>query len=131
MIDARDGHPRPLRQFYAIAQYTRFIRPGFTVLSSQGDNLLAALSPDGRRLVLVATNWSGEDAVEDIDLTAFHRPGAAAAIYRTAEDPAVSLAYEAGRVDDAGHLIDRQPPASVSTYVIDGPPVAALPCSLP
>ena len=125
VIDARNGHPRPLRQFYAIAQYTRFVRPGFTVLSSQGDTL-AALSPDRRRLVLVATNGSGEAAVHDIDLTAFRRPGAAVAIYRTAEDPAVSLSYAPGRVNRAGHLIDRQPPNSVSTYVIDGPPVAAL-----
>jgi O-glycosyl hydrolase len=123
VIDARSGRPRPLRQFYAMAQYTRFIRPGFMVLSSQGDNTLAALSPDGRRLVLVATNWSGEDAVEDIDLSQFHRPGAAVAVYRTAEDPAISLAYEAGRVNDAGHLIDRLPPASVTTYVIEGEPV--------
>lgn len=124
VIDARDGHPRPLRQFYAIAQYTRFIRPGFTVLPSQGDTL-AALSPDGRRLVLVSTNGGGEEAVADIDLTRFHRPGAAVAVYRTTEDPAVSLAHAAGRVDDAGHLIDRQPPASVTTYVIEGEPVAA------
>ena len=131
VIDARGGHPRPLRQFYAIAQYTRFIRPGFKVLSSQGDDVLAALSPDGRRLVLVATNWGGEGAVEDIDLAEFHRPGAAVAVYRTTEDPAVSLAYEAGRVDDAGPLTDRQPPASVSTYVIEGPPIAALSRSLP
>ena len=123
VIDARNGHPRPLRQFYAIAQYTRFIRPGFTVLSSQGDTL-AALSPDRRRLVLVATNGSGTDAVHDIDLTAFRRAGAAVAIYRTAENPAVSLSYKPGRVNRAGHLIDRQPPNSVSTYVIDGPPVA-------
>jgi hypothetical protein len=49
------------------------------------------------------------------------------AVYRTAEDPAISLAYEAGRVNDAGHLIDRLPPASVNTYVIEGEPVAALP----
>lgn len=122
VIDARDGHPRPLRQFYAIAQYTRFIRPGFTVLSSQG-NMLAALSPDGRRLVLVAVNEGGEEGAADIDLIQFHRPGATVAVYRTTEDPVVSLAYEAGRVDDAGHLIDRQPPASVSTYVIEGEPI--------
>ena len=89
------------------------------------------MSPDRRRLVLVAANWNGEGAVEDIDLTAFRRPGAAVAIYRTTEDPAVSLAYEAGRVGNAGHLIDRQPSGSVSTYVIDGPPVATLRRSAP
>lgn len=122
VIDARDGHPRPMRQFYAIAQYTRFIRPGYTVLSSQGDTL-AALSPDRRRLVLVAVNRGGEDATADIDLTRLRRPGAAVAIYRTTQDPAISLARGVGQVNRSGHLIDRQPAASVTTYVIDGRPV--------
>lgn len=124
IIDAEGGHPRLLRQFYAIAQYTRFIRPGFTVLSSQGDNTLATLSPDGRRLVLVATNEQDDNATEDIDLTQFHRPGAAVAVYRTTADPSVNLAPEAGRVNDADHFIDDQPGSSVNTYVIEGEPIA-------
>ena len=124
VIDAADGHPHPLRQFYAIAQYTRFIRPGFRVLSSQGDDALAALSPDGRRLVLVSINPRGEEAAVDFDLTAFGWSGAAAAIYRTTADPSVSLAQEAGRVNEAGHLVDRQPASGVTTYVVEGTPVA-------
>jgi len=125
VIDAKDGHPRLLRQFYAIAQYTRFIRPGFTVLSSRGDDAIAALSPDGRRLVLVATNWRDGEAAADFDLAQFQRPGAAVAVYRTTADPSISLAQEAGQVDDAGHLADRQPASSITTYVIDGEPTAA------
>jgi len=124
VIDARDGHPRLLRQFYAIAQYTRFIRPGFTVLSSQGDNTLAALSPDGRRLVVVAINPRDEETTGDFDVTELHRPGAAVTVYRTAADPSVSLTQEAGQVNDAGHLVDRQPPSSINTYVIEGDPIA-------
>jgi len=127
VIDAKNGHPRPLRQFYAIAQYTRFIRPGFTVLSSQGDNTLGALSPDGRRLVLVAINARDEGATEDFDLTQFHWPGATVAVYRTTADPLVSLAEETGRVNDAGHLVDCQPPSSITTYVLDGAPIVVQP----
>ena len=124
VIDATSGHPRPLRQFYAIAQHTRFIRPGFAVLRSQGD-VLAALSPDGRRLVLVATN-EGEAAVaQDFDLAQLSRARASVRVYRTTADPAVSLREEAGRVNKAGHLLDRLPPGSVNTYVVDGWPVAA------
>ena len=123
LIDATSGRARLLRQFYAIAQYTRFIRPGFAVLSSQGDNTLAALSPNGRRLVLVATNGRNQDAAEDFDLTQMHRLGAVVRIYRTTADSLVNLAEEMGRVNVAGHLIDRQPPSSISTYVLDGEPV--------
>lgn len=124
IIDAASGHPRLLRQFYAIAQYTRFIRPGFTVLASEGDDTLAALSPDGRKLVLVATNEQDQNAIADFDLTQFHTSGAAVAVYRTTADPSVTLASDTGRVNDAGHLIDRQPGSSVNTYVIEGEPIA-------
>lgn len=122
VIAFRSGHPQPLKQFYAIAQYTRFIRPGFSILASGGDNLLAALSPDGRRLVLVAINSGGSETNEDVDLTAFHRPGATIAVYRTTADPLVDLASATERVDTAGHLSDRLPAGSVTTYVIDGTP---------
>jgi O-glycosyl hydrolase len=125
VIDLKGGHPRPLKQFYTIAQFTRFIRPGFTVLSSRGENTLAAMSPDRRRLVLVAINRGDADEREDFDLGAFHRPGAAVAVYRTTADPSSNLAHEVAQVNAAGHLIDRQPPSSVTTYVIDGGPVAA------
>ena len=124
LIDAKGGHPRLLKQFYAVAQYTRFIRPGFTVLSSQGGNTLGALSPDGRRLVLVAVNARDEGATEDFDLTQLHRTGAAVAVYRTTADPSASLVEETGRVDGAGHLVDRQPPFSITTYVLEGEPIA-------
>ena len=77
------------------------------------------MSLDRRRLVLVAANGSGKGAVHDIDLTALHRSHAAVAISRTTEDPAVSLAFEPGRANNASHLIDRQSPNPVSTYVID------------
>jgi hypothetical protein len=75
--------------------------------------------------VLVATNDRNQDAAEDFDLTQMHRLGATVRIYRTTADSLVNLAEEAGRVNAAGHLIDRQPPSSISTYVLDGEPIAA------
>ncbi len=124
VIDVKSGHPVPLKQFYAIAQFTRFIRPGFTMLALQGDNTVAGLSPDRRRLVLATINRSGADEIADFDLTAFHRSGAAVAVYRTTADPAVNLAPAQVRIAADGHLVDHQPPSSVTTYVIDGEPAA-------
>ncbi len=119
VVDFGTGRPRPLKQFYAIAQYTRFIRPGFSVLRSQGGGLTAALSPDGRRLVLVAINHGAGDAAEDIDLSSLDRPGQPVAVYRTTETG--DLVQSQSRVGAGGHLLDREPPASVTTYVIDRP----------
>ena len=123
VIDVDSGRPRPLKQFYAIAQYTRFIRPGFVVLSGGADNWVAAMSPDRRRLVLVAINRDEAERATDFDLGAAGRPGAAVAVYRTTADASTNLAHETARIDAKGHLIDRQPPSSVTTYVIDGSPL--------
>ena len=123
VVDIKSGRPRPLKQFYTIAQFTRFIRPGFTVLSGGGDNMVAAMSPDRRRLVLVAINRGAVDKTEDFDLGAVHRPGAPVAIYRTTGDPSVNLSRSGLTVNRDGHLIDRQPSSSVTTYLLDGEPM--------
>lgn len=127
VIDTAAGGLRLQKQYYAIAQYTRFIRPGFTVLDGPPSNTTAALSADGRRLVLVAINVGDGAALEDFDLSRLHRAGAAVRVYRTSAEAAVNLAPATGAVGADGHLIDRQPGSSVTTYVIDGPPVSVRP----
>jgi O-glycosyl hydrolase len=70
-FDPDGGAPQLKKQFYALAQYTRFIRPGFQMISAgKANNTLAAYSRASKRLVLVSTNW---DTVtpNDLDLAAF------------------------------------------------------------
>ena len=119
LFDPKGGAPQLQKQYYAIAQYSRFVRPGFQIISAGGAyNTLAAYSRASKRLVLVTTNW---DAVtpNDLDLSAFGGIPGSATVYRTTADEAVNL-QKKSIVISKGRLVDRLPVRSVTTYVIDG-----------
>jgi O-glycosyl hydrolase len=124
VVDTRSGHARPLKQFYAIAQFTRFIRPGFIMLAVQGDDTVAALAPDRRRVVVVTINRAETDESQDLDLSALHRAGAAVTVYRTSAAADDNLTSGVLELSETGHLLVRQPALSVMTFVIDGTPIA-------
>ncbi|HYL98335.1 MAG TPA: glycoside hydrolase [Blastocatellia bacterium] len=124
-FDANGGQPHLKKQYYALAQYTRFIRPGFQIISAGGAyNTLAAYSPELRRLVLVSTNWD-TPVPNDLDLSAFGGLPKSVDVYRTTADDSVNLRKSAIALSPKSHLIDRLPERSVTTYVIDG--VSPLP----
>jgi O-glycosyl hydrolase len=112
----------PQKQYYAIAQYSRFIRPGFTIISAgNAQNTLAAYSAATKRLVLVSTNdgTDGNALANDLDLTAFNGLPKTVTIYRTTADANTNV--QAGSVALAsGHVIDQLPLQSIATYVLDG-----------
>jgi hypothetical protein len=119
-FDPKGGVPRPQKQFYALAQYTQFVRPGFQIISAGGAyNTLAAYSPASKRLVLVSTNWDVATP-NDLDLSAFAGIPSSVAVYRTTADEAVNLQEGKIALSSKGHLIDQLPVRSVTTYVIDG-----------
>lgn len=124
-FDPKGGMPRLQKQFYTLAQYTRFIRPGFQIISAGGAyNTLAAYSPVSKRLVLVSTNWDAATS-NDLDLNAFGGLPSSAAVYRTTADESVNLQEGKITLSSKGHLLDQLPIRSVTTYVIDG--VSPLP----
>jgi O-glycosyl hydrolase len=128
-FDANGGMPFPKKQFYALAQYTRFIRPGFRIISAGGAyNTLAAYSSSAKRLVLVSTNW---DAVtpNDLDLGAFAQIPLSAAVYRTTVDTNANLQEGSIQLSSKSHIIDQLPARSVTTYVIDGVSPVSIPAS--
>jgi O-glycosyl hydrolase len=119
-FDPGGGAPQPKKQYYALAQYSRFIRPGFQIVSVGGAySTLAAYSPASKRLVLVTTNWDqpGED---DLDLTAFAGLPAAVTAYRTTSDVQINLRQETITLSGDKHIVNPLPPRSITTYVIDG-----------
>lgn len=128
-FDPKGGAPHLKKQYYALAQYSRFIRPGFQIISAGGAyHTLAAYSRASRRLVLVTTNWDGVTA-NDLDVTAFAKLPASVAVYRTTDDATVNLQQGAIAVSAKGHIVDSLPPRSVTTYVIDGVTPASVPAS--
>lgn len=119
LFDPKGGPPQLQKQYYALAQYTRFIRPGFQIISAGGAyHTLAAYSRASKRLVLVTTNW---DAVtpNDLDLRAFGGIPASVTVYRTTADETVNL-KDGSIALSKGRLVDRLPVRSITTYVIDG-----------
>jgi Ricin-type beta-trefoil lectin domain-like len=131
-FDPKAGVPHPEKQFYVLAQYTRFIRPGFQIISAGGAyNTLAAYSPASKRLVLVSTNWDVSTS-NDLDLSAFAGIPSSATVYRTTANEAVNLQETKIVLSSKEHVVDQLPVRSVTTYVIDGvsprpnPPSSAI-----
>jgi O-glycosyl hydrolase len=119
-FDSQGGAPHLKKQFFALAQYTRFIRPGFEIISAGGAyNTLAAYSPQSKRLVLVSTNWDSDTPI-DLDLSAFGSLPPQVTVYRTTSDEAVNLQQGSIGLSSAARLFDQLPARSVTTYVIDG-----------
>jgi O-glycosyl hydrolase len=119
-FDPQGGAPLLKKQFFALAQYTRFIRPGFQIISAGGAyNTLAAYSPQSKRLVLVSTNWDAVTPI-DLDLGAFGPLPPSVTVYRTTSDEAVNLQQGSIGLASVARLVDKLPARSVTTYVIDG-----------
>jgi O-glycosyl hydrolase len=128
-FDPNGGLPQLKKQFYAVAQYTRFIRPGFQIISAGGAyNTLAAYSPASKRLVLVNTNWDTPTS-NDFDLTAFKGIPSSATVYRTTADEVVNFHEEKIALSSKGHITDQLPVRSIATYVIDGVSPLSIPAS--
>jgi len=119
-FDPKGREPQLKKQYYALAQYTRFIRPGFEIISDGGAfHTLAAYSRSAKRLVLVTTNWD-TPAGNDLDLTAFTGLPSSVTASRTTADEPVSLREEKIAVSATGRIVDSLPVRSITTYVIDG-----------
>ncbi|KAJ1554125.1 hypothetical protein HK405_005944 [Cladochytrium tenue] len=72
--------PAP-QKFFALALFTRHIRPGMRMLAGGADNVVAAYDSAARRLVVVAVNW-GDAQVLSFDISGFSTPGVDGALVR-------------------------------------------------
>ena len=73
------------KKYYAFGQFTRYIRPGYTIIAG-ADNVLTALDKENGRLVIVATNTKADDVVYDFDLSMFASVGSTVQVVRTSGD---------------------------------------------
>ena len=71
------------KQLYAMMQYSKYLKAGYTMIDIGDDNMCAALSPDGKELVIVAQNF-GSDRTTTVDLGKFDKRGTAVC-YRTSQ----------------------------------------------
>jgi O-glycosyl hydrolase len=104
------------KQYWALLHFTRYIRPGSVILSVSAENVVAALDPDGK-LVLVATNREAADRPTAFDLTAFSRLPERAQWTRTTEQDDHNSQGQVPLRD--GLLAVDLAPRSVNTFLVD------------
>lgn len=97
-FDVRDGKIDLFKKYYAYAQYTKFIKKGDVIISTDNDNVLAARNPQSGKLALVITNAGKKDETFDVELSALDCIGTNISAYRT--DNSANLA----RVDSSATL---------------------------
>jgi O-glycosyl hydrolase len=107
----------PLKRFYMHANFSRFIRPGATMLAVATAGMVAFVSGDGATLAVVIVNDSTTAARSyTFDLTALAGVGAQTAVYRTSRtENLASLA--AIPVQDWSFTVSA-PAYSITTLVI-------------
>jgi O-glycosyl hydrolase len=113
------------KSFYAMKQFTSFIRPGSRLVSANEFWTVAALSPSGKRLIIVVHNDATNSKNYNFDLSRFASVGDAAKVWRTKDDENVNgqlVEYNCRRLDDKPienrRFVDTVPARSVTTYVI-------------
>jgi galactan endo-1,6-beta-galactosidase len=107
-------------KYYVLAQYTRHILPGMSILTSPDANTVAAFDSKSGKLVLVTTN-SGPARQAIYDLSSFNP--AKGSVTRWLTEPKAQARYE--RSDVSSDLTDNQlkvelPASSVQTFEIEG-----------
>ncbi len=105
------------KKYYAMGQYTRYIRPGMTMLKVS-DNSMAAFDEKNGRLVIVAYNTSGSSSDRTYDLKAFSSVGSSAQVIRTSKTESWK---DVGNAAISGKTLNVSLAAnSVTTFIIDG-----------
>ncbi|MCI8490181.1 MAG: family 43 glycosylhydrolase [Lachnospiraceae bacterium] len=71
------------RKYYAYGQFSRYIRPGYTIMGSDNQQTLVVYDSKGKRAVIVAINTDGEDKTWKFDLSRFETMGTEIELCRT------------------------------------------------
>ncbi|AYV32724.1 Glucuronoxylanase XynC precursor (plasmid) [Streptomyces sp. ADI95-16] len=110
---------RKNKKYWAMAQYSRFIRPGSRVIGTDDDHTLAAVRPGGQGAVVVHTNPTGSARTIALDLTGF-RDVSAAPVRRYTTDATRDVHREADVFTAGKRLAVTLAPHSVTTLVVPG-----------
>ena len=109
------------QKYYALGQFTRYIRPGDTIIHTNL-NSIAAYNAEKQQLVIVAMNTKAEDKEHFFDLSQFKTIGKTAQQIRTSGSLADGEHWaqlDDIKMDKTG-LFTSLKANSVTTFIIDG-----------
>ncbi|WP_121830994.1 ricin-type beta-trefoil lectin domain protein [Streptomyces sp. S1] len=115
-----DVATEPLRKnkkYWAMANYTRFVRPGARIINTDNADTLAALRPDGQGAVVVHTNPTGEPQRLTLNLAGFQNVGTGA-VQRYTTDGTKNLQRESDLAPAGKTLTATVGAGSVTTFVL-------------
>ncbi|MBV7504430.1 RICIN domain-containing protein [Bacillus sp. sid0103] len=108
------------KKYYAMGNYSKFIRPGDQFINSNNNNTLAAIDSKNDSVVVVYTNSSTEQKAVDFDLSGFE----------TVKETATATPYTTSATDNLQKKADIQvkdetltaevPAQSITTFVVSG-----------
>ncbi|KRV47994.1 hypothetical protein AQ490_27055 [Wenjunlia vitaminophila] len=134
--DAATEPIRKNKKYWAMGNYSRFVRPGARVINTSSADALAALRPGGTGAVVVYTNTSGDARTLTLDLGGFQTVDDTP-VQRYTTDPAKNLQRDGDLSATAAKTVTTTVgPHSVTTFVIPGakgtdPAAATVPTGTP
>ncbi len=106
------------RKFHALAQFTKFIRPGAAWASCDDKETEAMHDPARHTLVLVTCNPGADEAPVTYDLSPATQAAARVEGWRTSATEAL-VRLPAGAVLQDGRFSARLPAESITTFIVD------------
>ncbi|WP_254878853.1 glycoside hydrolase [Streptomyces sp. NA04227] len=133
-----DAAKEPLRKnkkYWAMGNYSRFIRPGARVINTDDPETLAAIRPEGAGTVVVHTNPTDSEREITLDLEGFQNVGDAP-VERWTTDGEKNLHRDSDLKTEGRTLKAVVGPGSVTTFVLPGvdgvnPETATAPVGAP
>ena len=108
------------QKYYAMGQFSRFIRPGDTIIHC-GDDALAAYNAETGKIVVVAVNDTAADKEYSVELADFASVGSVAKVIRTSGDTKTGEQWK--ELDDiaveGGKFTANLKANSITTFVVE------------
>jgi len=104
------------KQYYAMANFSKFIRPGSSIIIPDNARSVAAYNEDEKQLTLVITNDANDEKALEFDISDFNLNTGSADVYTTSKEK--NLESSELKVYTNGFKIDLDK-KSITTIVID------------
>ena len=105
------------KKYYAFGQLSRYIRPGYYIMNTEAQGILAAYSAEEQKLVIVAINTDETERQVGFSLDSFRYDGSNAQVIRTSQNE--NWAVLSGISAQKDMLRATLVPYSITTFILD------------
>ncbi len=112
------------KKYYAVRQFSNFIRPFSKMIDINNNDAVAFLSPKQNQLIIVQRNASNSSVSYDYKLSNFKQIGPTASVWRTSSSESFKKVSDVSIAN--GTLSTASPARSITTYVIQLDPTTVL-----